>query len=115
MLFINLKRLFELRGIDKPYTFLRKNGFVAQTASSWSRGEVGYIRPKQLEKLCVALNCTPNDLFEWRADPKTVLPDTHALRTIIRDPAPKPISDMIRDVPVEKLAQLSEMIEDLKA
>lgn len=41
-------------------------------------------KPDYLERLCLLLNCTPNDLFDWSEDGKTVVHDTHALRTLIK-------------------------------
>ena len=87
-----------MRGIERPYTFLVKYGFAAQTATDWSQNYIGCVRAEKLEKLCMLLNCTPNDLFEWREDNKTVVPDGHALR----------------DIPADKLEKLGEMLAELK-
>ena len=84
MLTFEIKRILKTRGIDEPYRWLVKNGFVPQTVNSWLKYELGYIKPDHLERLCLLLNCTPNDLFDWREDGKTVVHDTHALRTLTR-------------------------------
>ena len=99
-----------MRGIDRPYSFLVKNGFAAQTATEWSQNRVRCVRPEKLETLCTLLNCTPNDLFEWREDNKTVVPDSHALHSLKKSPNHL----ALRDIPAEKLEKLGEMLAELK-
>ncbi len=113
MLYLNIKRLFELRGIDKPYSFLVKNGFVSQTATNMINNQVGHIKPKQMEKLCLLLNCTPNDMFDWRPDANTVVPENHALHSLVKEKVPS-FSEMVKNLPVEKLSELGAIINDLK-
>ncbi len=114
MLYFNIQRVFALRGIERPYTWLVQNGFVAQTASNWAKNRIGYVRPEQMERLCLALNCTPNDLFEWREDNKTVVHDAHALRTLKREHKARSVADMTRDIPADKLEKLGEMLNALR-
>jgi hypothetical protein len=59
------------------------------------------------------LNCTPNDLFDWRAGCKTVVHDTHALRTLAKQK--NNIQTTLRELPLDKLEKLGEMIAELKA
>jgi hypothetical protein len=106
MLFFNLKRVLDMRGIDRPYSFLVKNGFASQTATDWSQNYVGCVRAEKLEKLCMLLNCTPNDLFEWREDTKTVVADGHALRSLQK--TNKPL--ILHDIPADKLEKLAELL-----
>ena len=58
------------------------------------------------------LNCTPNDLFDWREDGKTVVHDTHALRTLIKQK--NDIQTTLRELPLDKLEKLGEMLAELK-
>lgn len=61
------------------------------------------------------LNCTPNDLFDWREDGKTVVHDTHdthALRTLTKQK--NDIQTTLRELPLDKLEKLGEMIAELK-
>jgi len=59
------------------------------------------------------LNCTPNDLFDWREDGKTVVHDTHALRTLIKQK--NDIQTTLRELPLDKLEKLGEMLAELKS
>jgi len=114
MLYFNVKRLLDLRGIDRPYTFLVKNGFVSQTATNIINNQIARITPAQMETLCLLLNCTPNDLLDWRPSANAVVPENHPLRTLTKEKTPPPISEMVKDLPVEKLSRLESMINELK-
>lgn len=104
-----------MRGIDEPYRWLVRNGFVPQTATTWTKYRIGYVKPEHIEKLCLLLNCTPNDLFQWREDNKTVVPEGHALRTLKRDNDAPSATELLRDIPANKLEKLSEILEELKS
>lgn len=114
MLYFNIKRLLELRGIDKPYAFLIKNGFVSQTASNIINNQIARITPAQMEKLCLLFNCTPNDLFDWRAGANSVVPENHPLRTLVKEKNPPQISQMVKDIPIQRLGELEALINELK-
>ncbi len=57
-------------------------------------------------------SCTPNDLFDWRQDGKTVVHDTHALRTLTKQK--NDIRTTLRELPLDKLEKLGEMLIELK-
>jgi DNA-binding Xre family transcriptional regulator len=101
MLTINLQRIFQLRGIKSPYTFLVKLGVAPATARNWARNEIGSMRPAHFTALCTALNCTPNDLFEWRAGADPTSPETHALRSLVRPDSARNVAHISDSVPVE--------------
>jgi len=65
-----------------------------------------------MERTFLRFNCTPNDLFDWREDGKTVVHDTHALRTLIKQK--NDIQTTLRELPLDKLEKLGEMLADLK-
>lgn len=114
MLYFNIKRVLDLRGIDKPYAFLVKNGFVSQTATNIINNRIARITPAQMEKLCFLLHCTPNDLFDWRAGADAVVSENHPLRTLVKEKNAPSISQMVKDVPVGKLGELEAIINELK-
>ena len=113
MMIFNPGRMFALRGIEKPYSFLVKNGFGSTTASDLINIRKPLVRTEYLERLCILLNCTPNDLYEWKPDAKTTIAENHPLRTLQKTEVP-PMSEIIKDIPVEKLAQVQDLLRDLK-
>jgi hypothetical protein len=42
------------------------------------------------------------------------VPENHPLRTLTKDKTPPPISELVKDLPVEKLSRLESMINELK-
>jgi hypothetical protein len=92
-----------------------KNGFVSRTATNMINNQIGRIKPEQIEKLCVALHCTPNDLFAWRPDKNTVIGENHPLQTLKRDKSTTSVSELVKDLPLEKISQLETFVNELKS
>lgn len=65
MLYLNLKRVMRLRGIDNHYKLLVDLGFAPATVRNFLGSGVRRIDFEHLERICLALNCTPNDVLEW--------------------------------------------------
>lgn len=114
MLYFNVKRVLKLRGIENPYKFLTQNGFVSQTATNLANNQIGHIKPEQMEKLCLLLHCTPNDLFEWQPEANAVHAETHPLKNLVRETPSPHISELVKDLPVGKMAELEQLIKNLK-
>jgi|CXWL01.1.fsa_nt_gi succinate dehydrogenase flavin-adding protein (antitoxin of CptAB toxin-antitoxin module) len=74
--------------------------------------EILDLKPDHLERLCLLLNCTPNDLFDWRAGCKTVVHDAQLCRTLIKQK--NDIQTTLRELPLDKLEKLGEMLAELK-
>ena len=60
-----LWRTMKSQGVT-TYTLIYKNGFSAYTITNLRRNKS--ITMNTLEKLCAVLNCTPNDIIEFRND-----------------------------------------------
>jgi putative transcriptional regulator len=114
MLKFNPKNIFSLRGIEKTTAFLVKLGMDYSTASRFLKSESRFVKIKDIEKLCIALNCTPNDLFEWKADQTTVLPETHSLNAMNKSAGAKNLQEMVKDIPSDKLALIETLLNELK-
>jgi DNA-binding Xre family transcriptional regulator len=68
MLSLNLTPIFKARGIEKPYSFLVKNGFTNFTASNILNSNSRAFRLDHIEMLCNILVCEPNDLLLFTPD-----------------------------------------------
>jgi len=68
MLSLNLTPIFKARGIQKPYSFLVKNGFTNFTASNILNANSRSFRLDHIEMLCNILVCEPNDLLLFTPD-----------------------------------------------
>lgn len=59
-------------------------------------------------------NLSPNDSFHWREENKPVVPEGHALRTLKRNKDAPSATELLRDIPADKLEKLGEMLAELK-
>lgn len=114
MLIFNPQRMFRLRKIDKPHLMLVKNGFAKSSATNLLNYYGRRLTIEHVEKLCLILNCTPNDLFEWRSRANESLAENHALNSLKRADKSEKLTDLINKIPVEKLAQIDELLRDLQ-
>ena len=65
---------------------------------------------EHIETLCRALNCTPNDLYEWIPDDS--LPENHQLNTLQRDKIVK-LNNLMNEISLEKLADVEKFLKDM--
>jgi DNA-binding Xre family transcriptional regulator len=115
MLYFNPKRIMAMRGIDKMFNYLHKNGFIRTTATYLLNNTASHIKIEHIGKLCFLLNCTPNDLFEWHPDNTYVLTENHALNTLIKhDKAVANIKELLKEIPPERLGEVESLLKGLK-
>jgi DNA-binding Xre family transcriptional regulator len=113
MIYLNLKPIFEAKGIDNPNYFLWKNGFTRHAAHRLLNNTKEGINFVHMEKLCLLLGCTPNDLFSWRnTDSTNVLPTT-SLQKIVKERSKGTITQTLQKLPVHKLNELRNFLDDL--
>ena len=105
MLKFNIARVLKLRGIEKRYSYLHKNGFSQGTADNLSRNNISGMKDYNFEKLCVLLHCEPNDLFEWIPD-KGVAEEGHPLAGLKRtQTSTLDFTNALRKIPINKVEE----------
>lgn len=112
MLYLNIKRVMSLRGVNNHYKMLLDLGFAPATARNFLSNAVWRITFENLEKLCLALNCTPNDLIEWLPPENQTNPDAQALIKMKRN-RDEDLSKLLKTLPIEKFEQIAEILQDL--
>lgn len=114
MLNFNLTRILNLRGIDKQFAFILRQGFHRTIANNLANNRVKNIKISHLEMLCRALNCTPNDLFEWKETGNDApLSENHPLKDLKREKPAAKLSSLVREIPVDKLDRLEDFVRQL--
>jgi DNA-binding Xre family transcriptional regulator len=113
MLKYNIKYLLEARGITKPLAHLTKAGITYQMAHLLVANKVAAIKPAVIEKLCIHLNCTPNDLMEWIPE-KNNNTKNHPLESLQHKQPPQQLQNIIADIPVSKLKEFETIMLELK-
>jgi len=114
MLRFRLTRILRLRNIDKPYSFLLKCGFHRTTANKYVYDGAVNIKVSHIEKLCRALNCTPNDLFDFKPGENDSIRPDHPLNELKRTENSTDIMRMYKELPLDKLDKVEEFIAQLK-
>ncbi len=113
MLQLDIVGIMNDREIYNPNNFLCQNGFTPHTASRLLNNKVKSISHQHMEKLCLLLHCTPNDLYVWKtADKESKNPNQpmHNLIPIIKKPF---ISSKLQLLPMEKLREIKKAIEEV--
>lgn len=113
MLKYNIKSLMILRGIAHPSAFLMKNGFTRNVASRIAAEKMTAISPSQIEKLCLVLNCLPNDLFCWTAGSGETASENHPLWKI-RHQEIKSVAELGKEIHAEKIHEFFEKVKQLE-
>jgi len=112
MLVLNCKKVTIARGIYSPIPYLRKHGLPYHHAHRLMVKNFRIISLDVLEKLCLALNCTPNDLLEWTPD--SASQDTESTSLQMLKPGGKNIGDMLSKLPYNKLSEIVKIISEPK-
>lgn len=101
-----------LRGVEDHYKMLLNLGFAPATARNFLGYGVRRITFEHLEQLCLALNCTPNDLLEWKPADSQATAEAQALIKLKRDQ--EDLQKLLGSVPMEQIEQAFGIIQELK-
>jgi len=105
MLKFNISRVLKLRGIEKPYAYLRRRGFSQTTASNLAGNKIAGMKDYNIQRLCVLLRCEPNDLFEWTPE-KNESVEGHPLAGLKRaETQTINFADALRKIPINKVEE----------
>lgn len=114
MLKFNFKTVFAARGIHSPTGYLRKAGFSPFTASYIATGKLEKLNLKQLERLCILLNCTPHDLLEWIPEKNISEPSKFELNKLMGEKKVLVLQDELKGLSLEKVGEVQRFIEEKK-
>lgn len=114
MLTTNFNKMFELRAIKEPYTYLIRNGF--SRAVAWRICQDNYVKIDlyYLEMLCNLLHCTPHDVIEWTPENESENYEQHPLFILKSKKKSSNISKLLEQFPVERMEELEKLMEEMK-
>jgi DNA-binding Xre family transcriptional regulator len=110
MLFLNLNRLFYIRGITNPHRFLVKNGFSSNVSQRILHNQKTHIKMDQLLRLCELLRCTPNDLFDYRQPKNSYIDENHPLHSLKKETIPLNIPEYFLKASFSQIEELQNII-----
>ena len=114
MLKWNFKRVCKMRGIEKPYSFFIKLGISHTIASHMATNKTDKILLRHLETVCLALNCTPDDILEWVPRSKKQDNPLTALHALKPGPKTEDAAALLRALPASKLEELAKLLREGK-
>ncbi len=110
----NLEQALFMKGVEKPNTWLRqKAGLTPQAAHRLMKSKVRNLELKTLEKICIGLYCTPNDLVQWIPDGKVGDIPGHPLQVLKPRPMPN-VSERIKKLNTDQLLALDKIIDGME-
>ena len=112
MLKWNFKKMFRMRGIDNPFTYLRKLGLSHDVAYRIANDKCDKISMKHLAILCTALNCTPDDLIEWHPAGKEKTDARKAVHALIPGKEGADAAELLRGIPAKQMKELAKMLKE---
>lgn len=110
MLHYNLKALFKARDIKEPNRFLVKHGISQNIAHRLTTGQYDKMSLEILEKLCRALNCTPNDIYRFAPDTDADKNELLALTKIAHTENTYTSTSVLFNLPLDKLNEIAALI-----
>jgi DNA-binding Xre family transcriptional regulator len=113
MLRLNIKSILREKGFVKPVQFLIKLGLTRFMADKLLHDNYQFINIRHLNKLCLELDCTPNDILVWKDDSKHALPEGHQLQKLRREEQ-APIIDKIQSLSLEQIEELRNFLAEMK-
>ncbi|WP_379963546.1 helix-turn-helix domain-containing protein [Epilithonimonas sp. UC225_85] len=105
---LNLKPIMTARQVIFPHAFLRKICISSNSVNKMLNGEAVQVNFRQLTAMCLALNCTPNDLFSL-LDMQQHLSENHQLHKLqdINSPIIG-LQDFYKDKSLEDIRKMNE-------
>lgn len=113
MLQLQLSKVIKLRGIQDPIKFLVQEGFSYHMAHRLINNTADSVAFYNLEKLCIILNCTVDDLLLWTNEDNAAVSNTHPLNKLAQSNVVN-INKTLMQLPLDKIEQLEKMIQELK-
>jgi len=114
MLKLSLNRLAYVRGIRLTWGWFRKKGFSHWVAAKLMKGNAPSLCFRDMERLCLAFKCTPNDLFSWvppKGTPESRIA-TYSLHVLNRN---NDLAYTIGELTHEQLMEIAKAIKEQEA
>ncbi len=114
MLYLDIVKVCNSKAVSNPRHFLVSIGFDHAAASRLLQNTSGSVKLATMEKICLHLNCTPNELMSWK--PPTNLANTHEYNLEKLKPIEEKdnIVSKLKRLPSDKLDKLRDFLEELE-
>jgi DNA-binding Xre family transcriptional regulator len=110
MLLLDVPRICADKGIPNAKKFLLGLGFYPKAAADIIKRKRVRIDYDQIEKLCLALRCTPNDLFSWQPNKDTQVDAQHPMHELVRKQSAS-IPEMLQSMSAAEIEEMRQLLE----
>ena len=108
MITLDIERLCQIKGIDKTYAFLYRNGFTHRVSHLLASGAKKSIRLDHLERLCRILHCAPQDLLNYKPTGRGIDPTNDVLLPLRKAPLrTKSLNSLLASLPPEEILRVT--------
>lgn len=114
MLYFNFSRILKIKGIARPFSYLLSLGYSGNMATRMVNNRVGQMNIAMLERICRDLNCTPNDILDFKPSANSALPKDHALHTLTKTEMTNEVLEKINTLSVDKIQQIHDIIKNME-
>lgn len=113
MIHLFLKPILVARGIDRPYSYLVNAGFSPADARELLNSDISNFTIAQIQKLCEALHCTPDELL--KSSGKIVnMSDANLLSALKRSGKTSAWLHNLKETSLQELSKLKEVVKNYK-
>ncbi len=112
MIVYNFQRVLKARGIERPFSYLKQAGFSDRFATRIKGNKVLRLNSRELEKICLLLRCTPNDLMEWVPDNNAQVDADHPLNIIRKSDKIIDLTKTLNAIPLGQLDEIEKLIQE---
>lgn len=102
------------KGIKNTYRALRDMGFSHYTAVKLNNGKAKGIDTRGTERLCRAINCSPNDFYAFYEDEGNPLSPSHPLQKLKRPRSLVNVVDQLKRLQPDELQQMYNLAQKLE-
>lgn len=89
-------------------------GYSGTFATKMAHNEVSQMTLPMLERICRDLNCTPNDILDFRVYENDTIPEDHALHSIKKMVVTNELFEKINTLSVDKIQQIHDIIKNME-
>ena len=110
MIVWDFKKVFKMRGIEKPVPWLRDLGISERLAGKIASNKCDKLSLHHLELLCEHLKCTPHDFMVWKPRKAQAEDENHPLRVLLPDKSGTRAVNLLKKLTLEQIRELERIM-----
>lgn len=113
MLSLNIAGVLNAREIQNHNQYLCQHGFSPFMVSRWLNHKTKSISNQNLERLCLLLHCTPNDLYVYSSTPNSFKTTNQPLYNLKPLTVKTPVAQLLNQLSVEQFKEVRDAFDEI--